>query len=82
MSAVRHSGLQKQVLSLYRKCLRAARTKAPEQRVLFVNLIRDRFREHVKVPRADVIRIEYLLRKGNKQLDNLQAPESKALLHH
>ncbi|XP_020833563.1 succinate dehydrogenase assembly factor 1, mitochondrial [Phascolarctos cinereus] len=63
----RHSRLQKQVLSLYRELLRAARGKpGAEARV------RAEFREQAGLQRTDVLRIEYLYRRGRRQLEQLR----------
>ncbi|KAM9032854.1 succinate dehydrogenase assembly factor 1, mitochondrial [Sarcophilus harrisii] len=63
----RHSRLQRQVLGLYRELLRAARgTPGAEARV------RAEFREQARLPRADVLRIEYLYRRGRRQLEQLR----------
>ncbi|KAK1330277.1 hypothetical protein QTO34_010465 [Cnephaeus nilssonii] len=59
----RPSRLQRQVLSLYRELLRAGRGKpGAEARV------RAEFRQHACLPRSDVLRIEYLYRRGRRQL--------------
>jgi len=58
------SGLQKEVLSLYRALLRASRSQ-PQLR----QHVQGEFRDHKSIHRLDVERIEYLLRKGRKQLD-------------
>ncbi|XP_008986025.1 succinate dehydrogenase assembly factor 1, mitochondrial [Callithrix jacchus] len=64
----RHSRLQKQVLSLYRDLLRAGRGKpGAEARV------RAEFRQHAGLPRSDVLRIEYLYRRGRRQLQLLRS---------
>ncbi|XP_074162792.1 succinate dehydrogenase assembly factor 1, mitochondrial [Sminthopsis crassicaudata] len=63
----RHSRLQRQVLGLYRELLRAARGKpGAEARV------RAEFREQARLPRTDVLRIEYLYRRGRRQLEQLR----------
>ncbi|XP_027711266.1 succinate dehydrogenase assembly factor 1, mitochondrial [Vombatus ursinus] len=63
----RHSRLQKQVLSLYRELLRAARGKpGAEARV------RAEFRQQARLQRTDVLRIEYLYRRGRRQLEQLR----------
>ena len=60
------SGLQKEVVSLYRALWRVTRTQ-PQLRAH----VQNDFREHLDISRTDVERIEYLLRKGRKQLDML-----------
>ncbi|XP_029961223.1 succinate dehydrogenase assembly factor 1, mitochondrial [Salarias fasciatus] len=70
----RHSKLQKQVLSLYRQFLRAGRDKPG-----FLPRIRDEFRENAAIRRTDVMHIEYLYRRGQRQLDQLRDSNTKQL---
>ncbi|XP_028312467.1 succinate dehydrogenase assembly factor 1, mitochondrial [Gouania willdenowi] len=70
----RHSKLQKQVLALYRHFLRAARDKPG-----FVPRIRDEFRENAALKRSDVMHIEYLYRRGVRQLEQLRDANTKQL---
>ncbi|KAF1971417.1 complex 1 protein-like protein [Bimuria novae-zelandiae CBS 107.79] len=65
----RLTGLQKDVLSLYRQCLRAARRKPAENREHFRALARSEFSKYGTVDRKDFNTIEYLLRRGRRQLD-------------
>uniref|UniRef100_A0A8D0NBU6 Complex 1 LYR protein domain-containing protein n=1 Tax=Sus scrofa TaxID=9823 RepID=A0A8D0NBU6_PIG len=70
----RHSRLQRQVLSLYRELLRAGRGKpGAEARV------RAEFRQHACLPRSDVLRIEYLYRRGRRQLQLLRSGHATAM---
>ena len=72
----RLSGVQKQVLSLHRSLLRAARSKPLEARrdiELFVN---SEFRKNATaVDRKNFQTIEFLLRRGNKQLQMLRSSD-------
>ena len=58
--------LQGRVRSLLRRALRAMPTESERA------LVRDAFREHMDVPRKSFDRIEYLLRKGERQLKVLE----------
>ncbi|XP_053459993.1 succinate dehydrogenase assembly factor 1, mitochondrial [Nycticebus coucang] len=70
----RPSRLQRQVLSLYRELLRAGRGKpGAEARV------RAEFRQHASLPRTDVLRIEYLYRRGQRQLELLRSGHATAM---
>lgn len=70
----RPSRLQRQVLSLYRELLRAGRGKpGAEARV------RAEFRQHASLPRSDVLRIEYLYRRGRRQLQLLRSGHATAM---
>lgn len=76
----RLSGMQKQVLSLYRGFLRAARSKSEEERCKIESIVSQEFRRNAKdVDRKNFLYIEYLLRRGNKQLDQLRDPGTTGL---
>ena len=76
----RLSGMQKQVLSLYRGFLRAARSKSDEERHKIESIVSEEFRRNSKeVDQKNFIYIEYLLRRGNKQLDQLRNPGTTGL---
>ena len=66
---VRHSRLQLQVLALYRQCLRVARSKPGA-----VEYVRSEFRKNAGINKSEVMRIEHLLRRGQRQLESLQKP--------
>jgi len=68
------SGLQKEVLSLYRTALRLTRSPAGSLVPSPLRLhVQEQFRTGAtEVRRTDVERIEYLLRRGKKQLDTLR----------
>jgi succinate dehydrogenase assembly factor 1 len=71
----RLSGIQKQVLSLYRGFLRVARSKSEEERRNIESVVKKEFRRNsIEVDRKNFQFIEYLLRRGNKQLDQLRNP--------
>lgn len=71
----RLSGLQKQVLSLYRGFLRAARLKSLEDRKKIESLVSAEFRRNaMQIDHKNFLHIEYLLRRGKKQLDQLKSP--------
>ncbi|EFJ21804.1 hypothetical protein SELMODRAFT_9260, partial [Selaginella moellendorffii] len=68
------SGLQRQVLSLYRSFLRVARSKAPEARREMEAIVSAEFRRNaVGIERKNFTQIEYLLNKGCKQLEMLKS---------
>ncbi|XP_061453589.1 succinate dehydrogenase assembly factor 1, mitochondrial [Rhineura floridana] len=70
----RHSKLQKQVLSLYRSFLRAGKGKPG-----FLPQIRAEFQKNAQIPRTDVLLIEYLLRRGQRQLEQLRDVHTKQM---
>ncbi|XP_044053486.1 succinate dehydrogenase assembly factor 1, mitochondrial isoform X4 [Siniperca chuatsi] len=70
----RHSKLQKQVLALYRQFLRAGQDKPG-----FTSRIRDEFRENARIKKSDVMHIEYLYRRGQRQLEQLRDVNTKQL---
>ncbi|KAH8554984.1 hypothetical protein BGW37DRAFT_219178 [Umbelopsis sp. PMI_123] len=71
--AVRRSGLQQDVINLYRACFRAARQKPLENRQHFYTFIRQQFRQH-ELKRNDFATIEYMLRRGKRQLETYSSP--------
>ncbi|KAF9186267.1 hypothetical protein BGZ51_002119 [Haplosporangium sp. Z 767] len=71
---VRRSGLQQEVVTLYRNCIRAARLKPEANRPHFHAFIRMQFRKHSEVKQRDFTTIEYLLRTGKRQLAVYSAP--------
>ncbi|KAG6431934.1 hypothetical protein SASPL_103506 [Salvia splendens] len=76
----RLSGMQLQVLALYRGFLRAARMKSPEERSRIEALVSQEFRRNSsQVDRKNYLYIEYLVRRGKKQLDQLKSPETVGL---
>ncbi|KAL3845708.1 hypothetical protein ACJIZ3_003111 [Penstemon smallii] len=79
-SKPRLSGVQKQVLALYRGFLRTARSKSPEERSRIESIVSAEFRHNSsQVDRKNFLYIEYLLRRGKKQLDQLKSPDTVGL---
>jgi succinate dehydrogenase assembly factor 1 len=71
-SRTKLSGIQKQVLALYRGFLRTARLKAPEERRRIESVVSAEFRDNARnVDRRNFVYIEYLLRRGKS--NNQQA---------
>ncbi|KAI5369316.1 Putative complex 1 LYR protein [Septoria linicola] len=70
----RLSGLQRDVLALYRNCLRAARKKPAQNRGNFESFARREFEKNIHVDRKDFTSIEFMLRKGTRQLETYEAP--------
>lgn len=70
----RLSGLQRDVLSLYRQCLRAARSKPDATRARFEAFARHEFEKNLATDKKDFGTIEFLLRKGGRQLETYSAP--------
>ncbi|PHH78768.1 hypothetical protein CDD82_2863 [Ophiocordyceps australis] len=73
----RLSGLQKEVLSLYRQCLRESRKKPPSSRTRFESFVRAEFARNLSMDKRDFAAIEFLLRKGRRQLSVYAAPNIK-----
>jgi len=70
------SRLQKEVLALYRQCLRAAHGKPGIE----AN-VRIQFRRNAVIPRQETMRIEYLLRQGYRKLQMIQNPHISGMGH-
>ncbi|TGO65936.1 hypothetical protein BOTNAR_0072g00100 [Botryotinia narcissicola] len=73
----RLSGLQRDVLALYRKCLRESRKKPAEARKHFEVYARLEFSKNITLDKKDFNTIEYLLRKGQRQVDMYSSPGIK-----
>ncbi|KFY44805.1 hypothetical protein V494_01291 [Pseudogymnoascus sp. VKM F-4513 (FW-928)] len=74
---MRLSGLQKEALALYRKCLRESRKKPAETKMHFEKFARHEFEKNIGLNKKDFSAIEYLLRKGNRQLEIYASPGIK-----
>ncbi|KAG5922240.1 hypothetical protein E4U42_005532 [Claviceps africana] len=74
---MRHSGLQKEVLNLYRHCLRESRKKPASTRAHFEQFARTEFSRNLSLDKRDFTAIEFLLRKGRRQLDTYSSPGIK-----
>ncbi|KAH6604687.1 hypothetical protein Trco_006394 [Trichoderma cornu-damae] len=83
---MRLSGLQKEVLALYRQCLRECRRK-PQKLAQCLDhvrirggsnsLRRDEFSRNLTIDKRDFAAVEFLLRKGHRQLDVYSSPGIK-----
>ncbi len=69
------SGLQREVLALYRLVLRAVRAKPAESRAEFRRFAREQLDAKRGVDRKDFLRIEDLLRRGRRQLELFGRPD-------
>ncbi|CCX14231.1 hypothetical protein FPQ18DRAFT_92368 [Pyronema domesticum] len=74
---VRLSGIQRDVLSLYRSCLRMVRQKPVESQNNFKSYIREQFRAHLGVNKKDFATVEHLLRTGQRKLEMYSQPGIK-----
>ncbi|KAH9989705.1 hypothetical protein BJV74DRAFT_878144 [Russula compacta] len=76
--SVRHSGLQKEILALYRRALRMVRTKPPSSREHFRLFVRYNFKtQAAAVSPRNVGVIEHLMRRGKRQLEMYENPAVK-----
>ncbi|KAG6831941.1 hypothetical protein H0H92_006542 [Tricholoma furcatifolium] len=74
----RRSGLQKEVLALYRRALRMVRTKPDNTRPKFLLFVRYTFHTNASsVSSRNVSAVEHLLRKGTRQLEMYENPTVK-----
>ncbi|KAF2298730.1 hypothetical protein GH714_026298 [Hevea brasiliensis] len=75
------SGMQKQVLSLYRGFLRAARLKSPEDRRQIESIVSAEFRRNSQqVDRKNFLYIEYLLRRAAVACINRASPAQASMV--
>ncbi|EEH37949.2 hypothetical protein PAAG_00870 [Paracoccidioides lutzii Pb01] len=63
------SGLQREVLALYRHALREIRKKPKESQDNFKRFARQEFRKNMNISKMDFSAIEYLLRRGRRQVE-------------
>ena len=63
------SKIQQQVLVLYKSCMRAAQSKPG-----FTDTVRYHFKKDAAIPRTEVMRIEHLLRQGQRKLKMMKDP--------
>mmetsp|Transcript_25644 Transcript_25644/g.35700 ORF Transcript_25644/g.35700 Transcript_25644/m.35700 type:complete len:84 (-) Transcript_25644:126-377(-) len=75
----RRSGIQRQVLSLYRSFLKVSRSKPETQKKQWTETIRSAFKEGAKEKKTNFKKIEYLLRQGNKRLELIKDSSVKAV---
>ncbi|KAF7314453.1 hypothetical protein MKEN_00918100 [Mycena kentingensis (nom. inval.)] len=72
------SGLQREVLSLYRRTLRVPRTKPPTTRTRWSIMLRYTFRiQAARAKPTEFSTVEYLLRAGRRQVDMFADPSVK-----
>ncbi|KAI6249995.1 Succinate dehydrogenase assembly factor 1, mitochondrial [Erysiphe necator] len=72
---MRYTGLQREVLLLYRECLRACRKKPSDTRPHFEKFTRAKFDMNLHLNKKEFMTIEYLLRKGRRQLELYSSSE-------
>ena len=73
----RHSKIQRQVLSLYKSCLRASESKPG-----FAHAIRSEFKANATaIEKSNVLTIEHLMRKGQRKLDMIKDPNVSGMGH-
>ncbi|KAI0648055.1 hypothetical protein C8Q79DRAFT_953397 [Trametes meyenii] len=68
--SLRRSGLQRDVLALYRRALRMVRTKPPAAQPKFRLFVRYSFKTQASaISPRDISTIEHLLRRGTRQIE-------------
>ncbi|KAI8591714.1 hypothetical protein BDZ88DRAFT_410472 [Geranomyces variabilis] len=73
IAKIRRTGLQRDVSDLYRALLRAVRRKPEEARPHFYQHIKGQFRrDAASISAREISTIEYMLRRGRRQLELLQ----------
>ncbi|KAF8158156.1 hypothetical protein B0H34DRAFT_443326 [Crassisporium funariophilum] len=75
--SLKRSGLQNDVLNLYRRALRMVNTKPVAARPSFLLFVRYTFHENSQVSPRNVSFIEHLLRKGVRQVELYEDPGVK-----
>ncbi|KAL2634348.1 hypothetical protein R1flu_005827 [Riccia fluitans] len=77
----RFSGLQRQVLSLHRSLLRAAREKPPDTREQIEKFVKQEFQKNAAIEKKNFQHIEYLIRRGHKQLEMLRSSDGFSVVN-
>lgn len=77
--ARRLSGLQKDVLNLYRDFLRAISAKDAAAQPGLRSYVREHFKAQLPLKTTQVTLIEHHLRSGRKKLEQLQSPQFRGL---
>lgn len=73
----RLSGLQREVLKLYRACMRSVYSKPVENREHWRGYIRAEFGKHHHLPKKSFNVIEHLLRVGRRRWEMYKDPNIK-----
>lgn len=73
----RLSGIQREVLKLYRSCIRTIRTKPEHSRDHWRLYIREEFHKNQKIPKKSFSVIEHLIRVGHKRFELFLNPQIK-----
>ena len=73
---MRLTGLQKQVLRVYRKALRCAAGKDAEIRADNVDFVKREFRKNRDIDKRDFRRIEHFVRKAEKMIKLMGNPNT------
>ena len=77
---MRVSGLQREVLALYRSVIRVAREKEAAGHAGFVASARTAFRQQAESTNGrNFQKVEYMVRRGHKQLKLLGDPQVKSV---
>ena len=71
---VRHSKLQLQVLGLYKQFMRVA-----ESRPGMKEHVREEFKKHSSIQKTDVMRIEHVFRRAERQLQQLRKSQVRGI---
>ncbi|KAI0761937.1 hypothetical protein BD413DRAFT_485215 [Trametes elegans] len=71
----RRSGLQREILALYRRALRMVNTKPPAAQPKFRLFVRYSFKtQATAISPRDIATIEHLLRRGRRQIEMYEDP--------
>lgn len=76
---IRHSGLQKEVLKMYRIFMKEISKKPVETREELKIQVRENFKLRKNIPIRDIQRIEHWLRYAKRQLDIFKLTETDGM---
>ncbi|CAI5759599.1 unnamed protein product [Candida verbasci] len=73
----KRSGLQREVLKLYRMSIRCIKTKPPQTREHWRSFIHEEFGKYKGIPKIQFNTIEHLIRTGYKRYEMFSNPQIK-----
>lgn len=68
-NSMKKSGLQKQVVHLYKTCIRQAYKKPIETRENWLSFVHGEFFKYKDIPKKQFGAIEHLIRQGNRRFE-------------
>jgi succinate dehydrogenase assembly factor 1 len=74
---MRYSGIQKEILNLYRNFLKEIKKKPADSQIALLGYVRQQFKEKASLNKRDMNKIEYWKNFGQQKLQILQRQEAQ-----